>query len=162
MGVWDLFLPCFYAFAACLGFCVLFNIRGLGAVLCSLGGALAWLCYLLAAPLVGGNDILQSFWAAVFLSAYSEGMARLRKCPATGYQLAAFIPLVPGAGIYNMMESALAGDTQQFLATGLHTLSIAGALAVGVLVVSSLVRMYSIFQRRRRRVPTPDGQDGAA
>ena len=151
MGFWDVFLPCFYAFAACLGFCVLFNIRGMGALLCSLGGALAWMVYLLTGPLLGGNDIMQSFWAAIFLSAYSEGMARLRKCPATGYLLAAFIPLVPGAGIYNMMEFALSGDTERFLSTGLHTLSIAGALAVGVLVVSSLVRMYTTFRHKRRR-----------
>lgn len=74
----------------------------------------------------------------------------MRKCPATGYLLIAFIPLVPGAGIYNMMDAALRGDTQDFLTTGLHTLSIAGALAVGVLIVSSLVRMYNMLQRRRR------------
>ena len=77
-------------------------------------------------------------------------MARVRKCPATGYLLIAFITLVPGAGIYNMMDAALRGDTQDFLTTGLHTLSIAGSLAVGVLVVSSLVRMYSMLQHRRR------------
>lgn len=142
-----LFLPCLYAFLACLGFCVLFRIRGLGAVLCSLGGALAWLVYLVSGPLSGGSVFLQSFYAAVFLSAWSEAMARLRKCPATGYQLIAFIPLVPGAGIYSMMEAALRGDAQDFPSTGLHTLGVAGALAVGVLVVSSLVRMFS--HRRR-------------
>ena len=142
-----LFLPCLYAFLACLGFCVLFRIRGLGAVLCSLGGALAWLVYLVSGPLSGGSVFLQSFYAAVFLSAWSEAMARLRKCPATGSQLIAFIPLVPGAGIYSMMEAALRGDAQDFLSTGLHTLGVAGALAVGVLVVSSLVRMFS--HRRR-------------
>ena len=79
----DWFLPCFYAFAACLGFCVPFNIRGLGAVICSLGGGLAWLVYLIAGPLTGYHDLMQYFWAAVFLSAYSEGMARVRKCPVT-------------------------------------------------------------------------------
>ena len=146
----ELFLPCLYAFLACLGFCVLFRINGLGAVLCSLGGALAWLAYLLTGSAMGENDILQYFWAVIFLSAYAEVMARVRKCPATGYLLIAFIPLVPGAGIYNMMDAALRGDTQDFLTTGLHTLSIAGALAVGVLIVSSLVRMYNMPQRRRR------------
>lgn len=144
------FLPCFYAFAACLGFCVIFNIRGFGAVICSLGGALAWLVYLITGPLTGGNDLMRYFWAAVFLSAYSEGMARVRKCPVTAYMVVAFLPLVPGAGIYNMMEHALNGDTEGFLTTGMHTLSIAGALAVGVLVVSSLVRMYHTLRRRRR------------
>ncbi len=146
----ELFLPCLYAFLACLGFCVLFRISGPGAVFCSLGGALAWLVYLLAGPVMGGNDVLQYFWAAVFLSAYAEVMARVRKCPATGYLLIAFIPLVPGAGIYNMMEAALRGDTQDFLTTGLHTLSIAGSLAVGVLVVFSLVRLQRMLQRRKQ------------
>ena len=55
----DWFLPCFYAFAACLGFCVPFNIRGLGAVICSLGGGLAWLVYLIAGPLTGYHDRMQ-------------------------------------------------------------------------------------------------------
>ena len=146
----DYILPCVYAFAACISFGTLFNIRGSGAVLCSLGGALAWLVYLLTGPLTGHNDVAQYFWAAVFLSAYSEGMARLRKCPVTGYQLVAFIPLVPGAGIYNMMERALEGDIDGFMATGVHTLTIAGALAVGVLVVSSLVHMGTDLLKRRR------------
>ena len=114
----ELLLPCLYAFLACLGFCVLFRIRGPGAVLCALGGALAWLVYLLTGPLVGENDLIQSFLAAVFLSAYSEVMARVRKCPATGYLLIAFIPLVPGAGIYNMMDAALRGEQLQPLLLG--------------------------------------------
>ena len=42
------FLPCVYAFVACAGFCVLFNIHGPGIFFCSLGGALGWLAYLLA------------------------------------------------------------------------------------------------------------------
>ena len=122
----------------------------MGALICSLGGALAWLTYLLAGPLTGYSDVMQYFWAAVFLSVYSEGMARVRKCPVTGYQLVAFIPLVPGAGIYNMMERALEGDTDGFMATGIHTLTIAGALAVGVLLVSSLVRMCASLHSRRK------------
>lgn len=80
----------------CLGFCIIFNIRAPGMVICSIGGGLSWLVYLLVGPLTGYSDLLQSFWAAVFLSAYSEGMARVRKCPVTGYLLVAFLPLVPG------------------------------------------------------------------
>lgn len=150
MDFWDWFLPCFYAFAACVGFSIPFNIRGFGILICSVGGALSWLVYLIAGPLTGYNDLMQYFWAAVFLSLYAEGMARVRKCPVTAYMLVAFLPLVPGAGIYNTMEYALNGDMEHFLTTGMHTLSIAGSLAVGVLVVSSLVRMYTTFRRRMR------------
>ena len=138
MGLSDYLVPCLSAFAACLGFCIIFNIRAPGMV------------YLLVGPLTGYSDLLQSFWAAVFLSAYSEGMARVRKCPVTGYLLVAFLPLVPGGGIYSTMEHALNGESSLFLSTGAHTLGVAGALAVGILMVSSLVRMYSALRRRRR------------
>ena len=107
MGLSDYLVPCLSAFAACLGFCIIFNIRAPGMVICSIGGGLSWLVYLLVGPLTGYSDLLQSFWAAVFLSAYSEGMARVRKCPVTGYLLVAFLPLVPGGGIYSTMELSL-------------------------------------------------------
>ena len=142
-----LFLPCLYAFLACLGFCVLFRIRGLGAVLCSLGGALAWLVYLVSGPLSGGSVFLQSFYAAVFLSAWSEAMARLRKCPATGYQLIAFIPLVPGVCFYCFVDHRDLRASPARRSSDLTACALGGALAVGVLVVSSLVRMFS--HRRR-------------
>ncbi len=118
-------LPCVYAFLACIGFSMLFNIHGAGMLICAGGGALGWLCYLLTGPLVG-NDIIQSFFAALVISAWSEVMARLRKCPVTSYLLVALFPLVPGGGIYYTMEHALNGDTELFLDTLMHTLGLAG------------------------------------
>ena len=142
-------LPCVYAFLACIGYSMLFNIHGAGMLICAGGGALGWLCYLLTGPLVG-NDIIQSFFAALVISAWSEVMARLRKCPVTSYLLVALFPLVPGGGIYYTMEHALNGDTELFLDTLMHTLGLAGALAVGVLLVASVVRLFTTYQSRRR------------
>lgn len=142
------FLPCLYSFVACIAFCVLFNIHS-GILICSFGGALGWLVYLLCAP-VFHSDIMQAFVAALFISAYSETMSRIRKCPVTGYLLVAFFPLVPGGGIYYAMEHAINGETELFLDVLLHTLGLAGSLAVGVLMVSSFVRLLNTAQRRRR------------
>lgn len=133
-------IPCLSAFFACVGFCFLYNIRGMGIVICSFGGMLGWLCYLLCAPL--GSDIVQSFLATVVISAYSEMMARVRRCPVSAYLLVALFPLVPGGGIYYSMEHAMNGETELFLSTLIHTLGLAGALAVGVLSVASLVRLW--------------------
>ena len=130
-----------------MSFSIFFNIHGSGVVVCGLGGALGWLVYLLSAPLFH-SDVLQSFFAAIAISAYSEIMSRIRKCPVTGYLLVAFFPLVPGGGIYYTMEYAINGETQQFIETGLHTLGVAGSLAVGVLLVSSAVRMWTIYRHR--------------
>lgn len=139
-------LPCLYAFVACVAFAVLFNIHGTGLLICGLGGALGWLAYLLIHP-VTGEPVASSFFAALVISAYSEGMSRLRKCPVTGYLLVAFFPLVPGGGIFHTMKYCLDGDTHRFLEKGLETLGIAGALAAGVILVSSAVRLYTGIRR---------------
>ena len=144
------FLPCGYAYLACIGFSVLFNIHGVGMLICAGGGALGWLCNLLAAPLVH-DEIVQYFLAALVISAWAEIMARLRKCPVTSYLLVALFPLVPGGGIYYTMEHALNGETELFLESLMHTLGLAGALAVGVLVVASSVRLINDYKVRRPR-----------
>ena len=150
MAVWtDFILPCLCAFAGCLGFCLLFNTHGVGMLICSFGGMLGWMTYLLTAPLVQ-SDIIRSFFAALVISVWSEVMARLRRCPVTSYLLIALFPLVPGGGIYYTMEHAIAGETQAFLDSLLHTLGLAGALAVGVLMVASVVRLFSARRVRRR------------
>ena len=152
MELFSYYLPCIYAFLACIGFSLLFNIHGVGMLICAGGGALGWLVYLLAAPLVH-SDITQSFLAALVISAWSEVMARLRRCPVTSYLLVALFPLVPGGGIYYTMEHAMSGETALFLESLLHTLGLAGALAVGVLLVASLARLVTNYQNGHHRLP---------
>lgn len=142
--------PCFWAFLACAGFCLLYNIHGFGIVLCSLGGSLGWLVYLVAEA-QGTGKPLAAFLAGLAIAAYAEAMARIRKCPASGYLLLAFFPLVPGAGVYYTMEAFFTGDSERFLAVGRETLGISGGLAIGVLLVSSAVRMLNNFLRKRRK-----------
>lgn len=136
----EAYLPCLYAFIACVAFCLVFNMRGKLIFFTSLGGAIGWFVYLLLSPLQ--NDIVQFFLATVVITLYSEIMARIHRVPVTGYLLIALLPMVPGGGIYYSMEYCIAGNTEMFLETGLHTLGIAGALALGILLVSSLVRLW--------------------
>ena len=149
MELWSQYiLPCLCAFAGCIGFTLVFNIHGPGKLIAGCGGALGWLVYLL-----GGKTILAGFFAAMAISLFSEIMARIRRCPVTGYQLVALLPLVPGGGIYYAMSYCLAGDTERFLTTLLDTLGMAAALAVGVILASSLFR--AVFPRLVRPLGTP-------
>ena len=146
-----LLLPCLYSFMGCVGYCLVFNIRMRKRMLllASLGGAVGWCVYLLCGWLQ--NDITQSFAAILAVAAYSEIMARLQKSPATVYLIVGLIPLVPGGGIYYTMEYCINGDMMNFMNTGIHTLGIAGALAIGILLVSACVRILNNIQRRKRR-----------
>ncbi len=137
------YLQCLYAFLAGIPFCVFFRVRGSSIFWMSLGGAIGWFFYLFSAPV--GNDILQFFIGTLALALYAEIMARVRRAPATGYLHVALFPLVPGGGIYYTMEYCIAGDMDRFLETGMHTLSTAGALALGILVVSTLARIFTLL-----------------
>lgn len=143
------YFQCLYAFVACLAFCIVFNVRGKALFFMPLGGALGWAVYLFCAPLQ--SELLQYFFGTLALSAYAEVMARAHKAPATGYLLVALLPMVPGGGIYYTMEYGIAGNMEMFLETGMHTLGIAGALAMGVLLISSCVRMWNVFWSRKKR-----------
>lgn len=140
-------LPCLYAFLACVGFCFVFNIHGPGILICGGGGALGWLVYLLV-ELITPNVILCFLLAAIAITLYSELMARIRRCPVTSYLIIALLPLVPGGGIYEAMRYCVQGDTQLFLAALVRTFGIAGALALGAVLGSSVMRiLFPIIHR---------------
>lgn len=140
-------LACLLAFMACLGFCLPFNIRGMGMLLCCLGGALGWAAYL-AVQHGGGSVYISSFVASITVAIYAETMARIRKCPATSYLVVSYFPLVPGYTIYQAMDYSIRGNTDLFLETFTRTFGIAGCIALGTLLVSTALR---IIQAKRRR-----------
>jgi uncharacterized membrane protein YjjB (DUF3815 family) len=141
-------MECLAAFIGCIGFSILFNIPFPGALLCALGGLLAWAVYAIALRF-SGSEIIGYFWGAVFASAYSEIMARIRKYPAISYLVVAIFPLIPGAGVYFTMNYAVRGDMAMFASQGMYTAAIAGLMAVGILLVSTSVRLYNTWKMQR-------------
>ena len=147
---YGLLIQCVAAAVGCIGFSVIFNIHGPGGLLCVLGGVLTWAVYALVLRLTG-NDITGYFWATLVAAAYSEFMARIRKYPAISYLVVSIFPLIPGAGIYYTVNFAVQGDMTMMSTRGMHTLSIAGVMAVGIILVSTLVRLLTSWIRNRRR-----------
>lgn len=145
----NLLVHCFAAFVGCIGFTILFNIHGWGSLLCVLAGVLAWLTYLLTLRM-GSSDLTAYFFATLVAAAYSEAMARIRKFPAISYLVVGIFPLIPGAGVYYTMNHAVQGRMDQFASQGMHTAAIAGIMAVGILMVSTTVRIITTLRRRRK------------
>lgn len=133
---------------ACTGFCIIFNIHGKGMTLCALGGGLTWAIFRLV-QVMGMGMIAAYFTATLFAAAYSEIMARVRKYPAISYLVVSIIPLLPGAGVYRTTASILIGDMDAFSSNGTQTIAIAGAIAVGILIISTLARLWSIHQQKK-------------
>ncbi len=133
---------CIAAFLGCYGFTFLANIHGFGGLLCAFGGSLAWAIYGLTAWL-GCNDILCYFFAALMAAGYAETMARIRKYPAISYLVISILPLIPGAGVYYTTNYLVIGDLSSFASQGRHTIAIAGVIAVGILLVSTIVHFIN-------------------
>ncbi len=140
---------CAASLVGCIGFAILFNVHGFGVWLCAVGGMITWAIYLFAFDL-GAGVIGANFWAALFSSAYAEIMARIRKYPAISYLVVSVFPLLPGAGIYYTVSYALEGHMQQALYKGLETAAIAGVMAVGILMVSTAVRVLNIWRAQKK------------
>ena len=141
---------CIISFLACLGFCILNNVHGLGGmVLCCLGGGLSWGVYLLTGR-VSESIYFCYLAAAIFVALFAEVMARVRKYPITAYLVVSYFPLVPGGFIYRTMYYGIQGEQQLFLETGLQTIGIAACLAMGTLLVSTTVRTVNTWRRERR------------
>ena len=141
---------CLVSFIGCVGFAIYWNVHGMGVFLCALGGMITWAVYLIAIKL-GCGVISANFWAAVVASAYSEVMARVRKYPAISYLVVSAFPLLPGAGIYYTMSYILQNNTEMAWQKGMETAAIAGVMAVGIILVSTLVRLYYVLRSRRKR-----------
>ena len=124
----------------CIGFSILFNIHGPGGALCALGGVVTWVVFELVIRSTG-SELAAYFLGAFFASVYAESMARVRKYPAISYLVVSLFPLIPGAGIYYTMNYAVHGNMERFAAQGLGTAAIAGIIAVGVLLVTTIVRL---------------------
>jgi len=145
---WSIWHQCVFSLVGCMGFAIVFNIHGPGVFICALGGGLTWLVYLLVEKM-GGSFVDANFWAALTASVFSEVMARIRKYPAISYLVVSIFPLLPGAGIYYTMYSAVQGNMERFAAEGMHTAAVAGIMAVGILLGSTIFRGWSLWRNRK-------------
>jgi uncharacterized membrane protein YjjB (DUF3815 family) len=139
------------AFVASLGFGVIFNIKGEKLIFAAIGGGLSWFCYLYLTK-NGIGVILSLFISSIIFSIYSEICARYLRTPVTTIVICALIPLVPGAGMYNTMYETILGNIKGAVELGLNTLASAGALALGVIFVSTITRQVTNIKKMREKL----------
>ena len=146
-----MFFQVIYAFIVSLGFGVLFNVRDKNLFFAALGGAVGWFFYSLTLNLSDSN-ILAMLIASISISIYAEIFSRVLKNPVTLFLVCSLIPLVPGSGMYYTVFEAVEGNVFDSLNNGIETLSLAGVIAVGIILVSTLSRlMQKLIIRRTQR-----------
>lgn len=145
-----LYIQCLAGLVGTLGFGLMFNMHGKGIPFALLGSVISWPVCVLCMRLGLAEPIAYLFGAAAS-SLYAEVMARIRKFPATSYLMCALVPLIPGSGIYYTMDFIRRGMVQEAYDKGMATAAIAGAMAVGVLLVSTAFRMWSVWKNKKQK-----------
>lgn len=134
-----------------IGFGIMFNIKNKQLFAVAVGGFIAWALYLLFFEFVKDETVCY-FIVSLIIAFYSELMARVLKCPTTVFITPSLVPLIPGASLYNTMTSLFGGNTVIFAEKAVRTLSLAAALAFGVIVASAIMNLiYKLIIVNKRR-----------
>ncbi|MDR3597460.1 threonine/serine exporter family protein [Clostridium sp.] len=121
---------------------ILFNIDRKKIIWCGLAGALGWIVYSLNLSLTG-SEVIGSFFGAFAVNLYSELMARIIKTPASMFYVPGIFPLVPGITAYSTIIAIVQASFSAALSRGILTLAIGGAIAFGIMLSSTIVRLIS-------------------
>lgn len=129
------------------GFNILFNIRGRKLVFATLGGFISWSVFLALEPLLA-SEALRYLLSAAVITVYGEVLARLEKTPTTTFLVPSIIPLIPGSALYYTMNYALGEQWSKFAEQAFYTLQLALSLAVGIIAVTTAVRLVTALTHR--------------
>lgn len=124
------------------GYCLIFNVPHRHILPAGLIGAAGWLLYQYAVAW-GDSKVSACFISACLVAALAELCSRIFKDATTLFSIPGILPLVPGAGMYNTMLAFLERDLEKTTAVGYETIIMAASIAIGLLIVSSLLRILS-------------------
>jgi len=127
-------------FVGSFGFAILFNIRGRRLAMAALGGLLSWTLFIIFSQFMP-NEQINYFFVSLLISFYAEIMARWLKTPTTTFITTSLVPLIPGSSLYYTMVYAFESDAENFIKKGLDTLLLASALALGIIVATTVMRL---------------------
>ena len=140
--IWmPLYIHIIFSYLAAVGFAVFLNSPKKTLYISGAIGMTSWIIYILLMR-IGIDMMVCNFVAASIASLLCEILARKMKKPTILFLVPGIITLIPGLGLYNTMSYVIAGDFQQSFTTGANVVFASGAIALGVIVVSSLFRTY--------------------
>ena len=128
------------SFVSCLGFGVLFNVQKRTLLLAAVNGSIGW-TILLVLDIPQVSYIFANLLSAMVVGLLAEVFAIIQKTPATSFIVIGVIPLVPGFRVYRSMLFFVRGELDKGLADGVHSCFMAVAIAVGIILATSIVRM---------------------
>lgn len=139
-------IPVISAALGSMSFAMFFGMKSRKLIWCTLGGALTWATYLAGLEL-GLMDALSFMMASAAGTLFAEILARIVKTPVTMFAITSVIPLVPGGSLYYTMLGLFNGEHNVFVEKGIHTLAVAGSMAMGMFAATMVFRVVYVTIR---------------
>ncbi|MGB4658239.1 MAG: threonine/serine exporter family protein [Mobilitalea sp.] len=127
------------AFFATAAFAVLFFLPKKYIIQAGVTGSIGWLIYLILMELTS-DKVWATFAATLIIALTSHILARIYKTPVTMFLIPGVIALVPGAGMFQIVQSIIENELDNTAYYFLQTLQMAGAIALGIFIIDTLFR----------------------
>ena len=135
-----------------IGFAILFNVRYNKLWLIAAASALSWLGY--AVCMLLNSGVFWAFFCGTAVAALiSEILARVVKAPVLLLLVPILIPLIPGGDLYHMMSNLVRGQEAEMLNYARLLLLEAGAIALGIICVASIMSILTGLRSRHKFHP---------
>ncbi len=134
----SMFVPAVFAI---LGLAIIFRVPVNRIPACVVVGALGWLTYLVADHYLS-SPVMGCFFGACMVGLCSAEASRIFKEAMTIFVIPGILCLVPGAKIFYTMEALIRNDIEDMAEIGVQTLMMAGAIAMGLLVMGALIKVF--------------------
>lgn len=127
------------AFFATAAFAVLFYLPKKYLLYAGITGGIGWFIYLLLA----NNNLDKAYCnlgATIIIALISHILARIYKTPVTMFLIPGIIPLVPGAGMFHIVQSIYYNEADLAVKYFIETFKLAGSIALGIFIVDTIFR----------------------
>nr|WP_307775640.1 threonine/serine exporter family protein [uncultured Cetobacterium sp.] len=137
-----IFVDTFFSFFITASFAILFKVKGMLIIYSAIGGSISAFVYLYLMEQSFSYSI--SYLIATAVTAlYSEIMAKKLKTTVPTLLVSALIRLAPGSGVYYTMLYFIQNKYNDAFLKGMETSIIAGSMALGIIFVSTLFRVFN-------------------
>lgn len=128
------------AFFATAAFAVLFYMPRKYLIHAGMSGAFGWTIYLLILR-IDNDKVFANFIATLCVALSAHILARFYKAPVTMFLIPGVITLVPGAGMYQIVQHIIDNNYDGATYYFFQTMQMAGAIALGIFIIDTLFRI---------------------
>lgn len=154
----QLMIQILMAMLGVIGFSIMFNIHGFKIFIITVGGAICWISYNIIFY-ISNDKMISCFITTVLIAALSELLSRIIKTPVILLFVPMIVPLIPGSDLYYMMFHFILGEKSNGSAYGYLLAKEAGAIAFGIIVVTTITQMLLVVHRNFKIFYTKRGKE---